>query len=195
MILGSMENGFFFATSHGKGAGDGLGGTCKRAATKASLQGQVIQTPLDFFNWCNSNLKGVKCIYVSKEEIELNDTFLQPRFKFGKRIKGTHKFHSFTPVDSTTVEARYICSSNESFRFQVVKQNTNTTRSIDFKGIKPDSVVACVYEEGGLWYLAKVFENNEITSELKVKYFIPGGERSIVTGFQTKLERNYTFLT
>ena len=102
----------------------------------------------------------------------------------------------FIPVDSTTVEARYICSSNESFRFQVVKQNTNTTmRSVDFKGIKADSVVACVYEEGGLWYLAKVFENNEITSELKVKYFIPGGERSIVTGFQTQLERNYTFLT
>jgi len=96
---------------------DGLGGTCKRAATKASLQGQVIQTPLDFFNWCNSNLKCVKCMYVSKEEIELNHTFLQPRFEFGKRIKGTQKFHSFTLVDSTTVEACYICSSNESFRF------------------------------------------------------------------------------
>ena len=42
----------FYATSHGKGPSDGLGGTLKRLATRASLQrpyGEHIQTPEELY--------------------------------------------------------------------------------------------------------------------------------------------------
>ena len=38
MTLHLMQNGSFFATSHGKNACDGVGGTVKRLAAHASLQ-------------------------------------------------------------------------------------------------------------------------------------------------------------
>ena len=44
----------FFATSHGKGPCDGIGGTVKRLATKASLQRTLdcqIQTPHQLYEW------------------------------------------------------------------------------------------------------------------------------------------------
>lgn len=55
----------FFGTAHGKGPSDGLGGTLKRLATRASLQGTVIQTPKQLYDWassnCNLNVEVVSC--------------------------------------------------------------------------------------------------------------------------------------
>jgi len=51
----------FSATSHGKGACDGVGGTVKRLATKASLQkpfDEQIMTPLQLFEWASANITG-----------------------------------------------------------------------------------------------------------------------------------------
>ena len=50
----------YFATSHGKGACDGLGGTVKRLVTKASLQGQLISTPEAMFDYATVNIPGIK---------------------------------------------------------------------------------------------------------------------------------------
>lgn len=52
----------FFATSHGKGPCDGVGGTLKRLASKASLQrpfDQQILTAMDLFDWANQNIHSV----------------------------------------------------------------------------------------------------------------------------------------
>lgn len=49
----------FFATSHGKSACDGIGGTLKRLTAKASLQRTTcrqILTPLDMFNFCKESI-------------------------------------------------------------------------------------------------------------------------------------------
>ena len=50
-------------TSHGKSACDGIGGTVKRPATKASLKRpdhNQILTPLDMFSYCESDVTGIK---------------------------------------------------------------------------------------------------------------------------------------
>ena len=52
----------FFATSHGKGPCDGIGGTIKRLARRKSLQSvndsqEDIQTPVALFNFANQILK------------------------------------------------------------------------------------------------------------------------------------------
>jgi len=52
----------FFATSHGKSPCDGIGGTVKRLAARASLQatetGQILQ-PKQLFNWAQANIPGI----------------------------------------------------------------------------------------------------------------------------------------
>jgi hypothetical protein len=64
----------FFATSHGKGPCDGIGGTIKRLPRRASLQGEAnIQTPLSLFNWCEHHVRNIKCFFVSSDNISLNE--------------------------------------------------------------------------------------------------------------------------
>ena len=63
----------FSATSHGKSACDGLGGTVKRLAARASLQHpyehQII-TPFQLYQWAMENVPGVHFCYCSTEEAE-----------------------------------------------------------------------------------------------------------------------------
>lgn len=47
----------FWATRHGKNCGDGVGGTIKREAKRASLRGVRILSACDLFDWCQENLK------------------------------------------------------------------------------------------------------------------------------------------
>ena len=63
----------FFATSHGKNACDGIGGTLKRSAAKTSLQHPLenqILIPLDFFNYCNKNMKHITMFYTPTKKVE-----------------------------------------------------------------------------------------------------------------------------
>ena len=97
----------FFATSHGKNACDGIGGTCKRCAWKASLQRHStnqILTAIDFFNYCNSHLKSIKCFYTTKEEVEATTISLESRFSKALTIPGTQKHHRFAPISDGYLE-------------------------------------------------------------------------------------------
>ena len=52
----------FFATSHGKGPCDGVGGTVKRLAARASLQRPInnqITTPRQLFEFAESEIKSI----------------------------------------------------------------------------------------------------------------------------------------
>ena len=63
----------FSATSHGKGACDGVGGTVKRLASRASLQrpyDQQIMTPHQMFEWASNNIQGIVFQYCSCVEYE-----------------------------------------------------------------------------------------------------------------------------
>ncbi|KAG1662138.1 Alsin [Nymphon striatum] len=69
----------FFATSHGKSACDGIGGTVKRLLTKARIK---------FFN-------------VPPKDVKKFNTDLRNRFEISTTIKGTHQFHRFVPLSPT----------------------------------------------------------------------------------------------
>ena len=61
-----------FATSHGKSACDGIGGTVKRLATNESLMAtgkKHILTPLHLFDWASKNSCNIDFIYISAGEI------------------------------------------------------------------------------------------------------------------------------
>ena len=62
--LMSMQNGIFFATSHGKSPCDGIGGTVKCLVARASLQPTLehhILTPQQMFEWYSHTI--LLCVY------------------------------------------------------------------------------------------------------------------------------------
>ncbi|GBO40968.1 hypothetical protein AVEN_170674-1 [Araneus ventricosus] len=72
----------FFASCHGKGVCDGIGGTIKCMATKASLQRQYkdqILNASDLYKFTKDSIKGIKTFFVEKSEIEISHCQLAAR--------------------------------------------------------------------------------------------------------------------
>lgn len=103
----------FFATSHGKGPCDGIGGTAKRLVAKASLQGNLIKTPEDMFAFCERQIKGIHFIYVTKEDVQLATDFLKDRFDQSATLSETRKYHAFLPIDEKTIKMKRTSFSKE----------------------------------------------------------------------------------
>ena len=101
-------------TSHGKGACDGLGGTVKRLAARASLQRPYdlqIMTPHQLFEWASSNISAIAFEYFSMEQYKREQEFLKQRFQRARTIPGTRKLHCFLPISKDTVNTKAFSSS------------------------------------------------------------------------------------
>lgn len=88
----------FFATSHGKGACDGIGGTVKRMAYRASLQRPVhsqITTPKHFFDWATNYFKNISFDFCTTAEYETELECSKSHLAKALLIPGTRKYHSF----------------------------------------------------------------------------------------------------
>lgn len=105
-----------YATSHGKRPCDGLGGTFKRAAAKASLQrpleNQIVSVK-DLVFWAKNWDSKILIEFIPQKEILENKTRLADRYEDVKTIDGTISFHSFEPVEEKKIRVRrYSYSSN-----------------------------------------------------------------------------------
>ena len=99
----------FFATSHGKGACDGVGGTVKREARRACLQSpfqNLIGSCFDLYNWCKANLLKTNFKYVSRTDVMQVTSHLEARMLNLKSIPGTRSFHCFLPLSPTKVQCK-----------------------------------------------------------------------------------------
>ena len=117
----------FSATSHGKGACDGLGGTIKRLAARASLQrlqDDQITTPLELYEWAKKHIPQMTFCFCSTEEYKTEKTILQERFENSQTITGTRKLHSFIPTSTDTLQTRVFSSSAEYNLQKVTKKRT-----------------------------------------------------------------------
>ena len=107
----------FFATSHGKSSCDGLGGTVKRLAAKASLQRPYddhILTPQQLYDFACKNIPGINFIYCTNEEYSENEKKPFPRFDDSCTISGTQKIHAIIPLSESRMLIKpYSLSSQE----------------------------------------------------------------------------------
>lgn len=113
----------FFATSHGKSASDGIGGTLKRLAAKASLQRPVndqILTPKQLYEWAKSNISALNVHYVSQEEYNEHSKLMEPRFIKAKTLKGTRKQHAIYPVETGVLKAKCYSFSETHVEHKIV---------------------------------------------------------------------------
>lgn len=101
----------FFATAHGKGPIDGIGGTVKRAVWRRILQNKVvINSAQEFAEVAKEACPNIKIICVPKEKVatikkELDLFWLH---NLPKTITDTRKFHHFQPVSTTELEAAIV---------------------------------------------------------------------------------------
>lgn len=85
----------FFATSHGKGVIDGIGGTVKAAVWRRARAGRLIQTPKDFAHTAAEVCPSIEVAYVSSDEIQSYCTEeLESHWEIIKPVKNTQRMHS-----------------------------------------------------------------------------------------------------
>ena len=160
----------FSATSHGKGACDGLGGTVKRLAARASLQrpyNDQIMTPRQLFDWASTNVPAVHFGYCSMEDYEREQHNLEQRFQQSRTIPGTRKLHSFVPISKSTVRVSFYSASDNSRKERVTLTKND---------LPPESIVGfvtCLCD--GNWWLACVLKIIQEESQVKLTFLHPHG--------------------
>ena len=99
----------FFATSHGKGACDGIGGAVKREAYRASLQKadkDHITNPRSLFECARNHFSKINFNFCSQNEHEMHEKSLKARFEQATTIKNTREYHCYKPVDDKTITCK-----------------------------------------------------------------------------------------
>lgn len=120
----------FFATSHGKGACDGLAGSVKRQAYRASLQrdkNNHITTALSFFQWAETSFKKINFAFCTIKDHELHEKKYQPRLERLTTIKNTRQFHYYKPLENFSLECRLVSEDETVFINRVFKKKIKIT--------------------------------------------------------------------
>lgn len=118
----------YFPTAHGKGGCDGVGGTMKRMAARASLQlppDRQITTPQALFDWASqsTNLPNIVVKFSPKSDYDRAKDMLENRFKIGKPIPGTQKIHCVLPQPDGTVFVKPFSACEEHKCHKILKNN------------------------------------------------------------------------
>lgn len=162
----------FFATSHGKGPCDGVGGTVKRLATRTSLQrpfDNQIQTPKQLYEWAKGAITSVEFRFVETSEIESEESLLHERLEAAETVSGTHNFHAYLPLATTRNHLTVKRYSNA--------VSSTTVRLANLRELIPRNEISgyiiCEYDQQ--WWLAFVLERIDERHEVKVRFLHPAG--------------------
>ena len=84
----------FFATSHGKGMVDGIGGTLKRAVWRhVKAERAHVMNPSQHADLGKQLCPNIRIEFVSKEDIAQYTSFLDEKWENTKAVPGTHQVH------------------------------------------------------------------------------------------------------
>ena len=165
----------FFATSHGKGPCDGIGGTVKRLACSESLRltnaDEHIINIDRMYEFCKT-ITNVKFRLIRSAEMEEVRKEQNKRFERGSTVPGTRSFHQFTPVDRNTISYKRI--SNDipilgTYRFKSSDgSNQQPAQMID---LRLGYYVAAIYDQD--WWVGLVEEVDEERKECQLNFMHP----------------------
>ncbi|CAH0556044.1 unnamed protein product [Brassicogethes aeneus] len=162
----------FFATSHGKSPCDGIGGTVKRLAARASLQATLdnhILTPLDLFNWANCNIHNIKFFFVSHADVQQHAKSLEARFQSAKTVPGTRSYHRFVPINNSELILYRLSSDDENSGFKVsLTVRKKHEKNIDIDELQPGVYVAAVYDDN--WFIGCIKERHFDETDLLINF-------------------------
>ena len=168
-----MQNGIFFATSHGKSPCDGLGGTVKRMTAQESLKRPYraqILTSDAMFKFCVEKIKGIKFRYIKQTDLQAQRIEHSNRYDGVVTLPGTRSFHQFIPLGGCKIGAKK-CSSD--INFTLVHNLKKETNEFQPELVTLGVYVAVVYEHS--WWIGTVVEVNDVEQDVKIKFMHPKG--------------------
>ena len=126
----------FFATSHGKGVVDGLGGTVKRAVWRHVRSGHAhVSNPEEYAAVAQQRNPNIYIEFVSKSSIEDMHSFLDVKWE-GVKAQ-THKMHCYYPISSSQL---MVAETSDATEFKVVSiYKSRTTDENPSSGSDSDS--------------------------------------------------------
>ena len=104
----------FFATSHGKSAVDGIGGTVKRVVARASMQRsgtESILTAETMVKFCLEKIPKITFQLIEEDTLKTVREKQLTRYELGRTIPGTRGFHFFCPISSNEITFKTISNS------------------------------------------------------------------------------------
>ena len=165
----------YFATSHGKGVVDGIGGSAKSLMRKRVMnQGKnavIVQNSADFYKVAKDDMKGVSVLHISEGQISEMIKEKKP-WENIKDASGISKMHVISCCDGLTVEM-FKTNLNKGPSSTIVYEDEDVDRSeklnvgdwalVSYHGTKfPDEVVSIIdtdievsvmkYYRKGKWY-------------------------------------------
>ena len=167
----------FFASCHGKNACDGIGGTVKRLAARASLQrpfDNQILTAHDLYEWADKSLPNITVFWVSSNNVNENfESCLEDRFEKAITIPGTQSFNSFRPKGKNNISACVLSDLGA-----ILPREEFIVLRLDFENVlltdlDSGDYVACVY--GSDWWVGCVVSIDEESGEVEAKFMHPNG--------------------
>ena len=84
----------FFATSQGKNACDGVGGSIKRLAARASLHRAIHNQILNLhqlYDFAKCEIPGMTSFYVDKQQVDVLSKFLTSTYENARQFRGSRK--------------------------------------------------------------------------------------------------------
>lgn len=119
----------FFATSHGKGVVDGLGGTVKRSVWRHVRSGQVhITTPEQYAQAAKERNPAIHIKFISKTSIEQMCAFLDAKWEGVRAVPQTHKMHCYFAISHTQLRVAETSDSSE-FKVATIRKSDSESDS------------------------------------------------------------------
>ena len=132
----------FFATSHGKGACDGIGDTVKRLAELESLRrvkGNYILSAKQMFQYCRDKIEHITFFYIPKREMEqVERPLLELRYERGETVPGTQSYHLFYALGVDTKGYKRLSSDNfqtGSYTFKKIHEIQANVNLLEFMSL------------------------------------------------------------
>jgi hypothetical protein len=159
----------FFATAHGKGPCDAIGGTVKRILRIASLRGSDIVTADQAYKWCKENIKNIRCINVNTTEIEtvVERKDLTTRYESLSTIHGTQQCHKIC-IQGHQILAYETSQDHETLTTRDMKNSFDSPVIIIDESMISDWVV-CQYDRK--WYLGIIRDINMNENEVEIDFW------------------------
>ena len=96
----------FFATSHGKGVVDAIGGTVKRLVLQEIMTKKQCKSAAEFEFLAKSKTKTIILHEITQAAIDASEQKLQHLFNETKSVRDTHKVHHLTVVREDVIQCR-----------------------------------------------------------------------------------------
>ena len=109
----------YFATSHGKGVVDGIGGSAKSLVRQKVMSkgnnAEIVQNSADFFRVASGLLKDVTVLHIPESEVK-NYIERSDPWNEVQDVPGISKMHSAVTKDGCTINLYHTCADAEAFR-------------------------------------------------------------------------------